>query len=492
MGKGLRNSLFWQLYNVLGLAVIQLVYYAVLARILDPRDFGLMAIANSFVNFAQLFSQIGMGPALIQHRDPSARHISTSFYVNLGVGLVLYAATALGAGGIAHFFDSPELVGILPILCLSFILSAAASSSMSLIQRAMDFKYLFWVENLSHLIGMGVGVVTALTGSGVWSLVYGTLAYQFVQLAIVLSRTPLRLGAGFGQAEFRELFHFGAGLTLIRINNYLTNSGLNLLLGKLMPLNMLGVFERSYRIMMIPGKMLGDVIDKVMFPAMSRIQDENERLVGMYERNLSYSLLLTLPISVWLAIHAEPVVLLLLGSEWTEAIPTLGILFLAIPFRVCIRLTDSIIRAKGLVYRSALQKFLYTVVLFSALIGTARWGLSAVAWTILATSVFQFFNMSALAIRRVGMDWAVQYRPFLPSLPLMAVFAASGVLLQYGLQGSGLWRGLLAASLSLILSAGVVLVLYRVAPRWLGEPACEILDRLAKLIRKKTGIRIKP
>ena len=489
MGKGIRKSLFWQLYNVLGLAVIQLAYYAVLARILDQRDFGIMAIANSFVNFAQLFSQIGMGPALIQHKDPTARHISTSFYVNIGVGALLYVATALGSVGIARFFESPELVSILPVLCASFLLSAAAGSSMSLIQRAMDFKYLFWVENISHFIGMGVGVVTALKGAGVWSLVYGTLVYQAVQLVIVLWRSPLRLGAGFGMSEFNELFHFGAGLTLIRINNYLTNSGLNLLLGKLMPLAALGVFERSYRIMMIPGKMLGDVIDKVMFPAMSRIQDEDEKLVSMYERNLSYSLLLTLPVSVWLAFHSEPVVLLLLGDQWTEAVAALRILFLAIPFRVCIRLTDSIIRAKALVYRSALQKFVYTLVLFAALALTARHGLEAVAWTILITSVFQFFNMSALAIRKVGMDRAMQYRPFLPSIPLMAIFGLSAFGADALLGGKGLVYGILASVLSAAAASAISLALYRFRPAWLGAPARDLFDRLAKLIRKKSRKR---
>ena len=205
------------------------------------------------------------------------------------------------------------------------------------------------------------------------------------------------------------------------MNNYLTNSGVNLLLGRLMSLDVLGLFERSYRTMMIPGKLLGDVIDKVMFPAMSQLQDDEEVLTKMYERNLSYSLLITLPLGLWLSLHAEWIVEILWvhnGSNHTA----LEVLFLAVPIRVTMRLTDSVIRAKGLVYRSAARKFLPC----GSLPDSTR---AVIRVDRLGASIFQYINMSSLAVQRMHMSWAVQWRPFLQSMPTVVLFLLPSLLL---------------------------------------------------------------
>jgi O-antigen/teichoic acid export membrane protein len=491
VAKSVRKSLFWQAYNVAGMATIQIVYYAILARLLDPKDFGIIAIANSFINFATLFSQIGMGPALIQHKNPSSRHISTSFFTNIGFGSLLYVLTIVLAFPIAMFFESEDLLKVLPVLSLSFIFSSVASSSISLIQRAMNFRYMFLAENVSYLIGMVVGVILAFNGYEVWSLVYGTLVYQFCLMLIVLWKTRIKLSFGWSKKEFNELFHFGAGLTLIRVNNYLTNSGVNLLLGKLMPLNILGIFERSFRIMMIPGKMLGDVIDKVMFPAMSRKQDDNHALTSMYERNLSYSLLITIPLGIWLSLNTEMVVLVLLGDQWLDAIPALRVLFIAVPFRVTIRLTDSVIRAKGLVYKSAGRKFLYTLVLFISLYFGSFRGLEGLSWVILLTSVFQYLNMSSLAVSGIGMSWAVQWRPFMKAIPAVLIFSLPAAIILGLISTELLVMMMLKAAISLVVGLFSVMLFYRFFPSVLGSSVSELLAPVVVMAKSKLGIKLK-
>lgn len=473
------------------MATIQIVYYAILARLIDPKDFGLIAIANSFINFATLFSQIGMGPALIQHKAPSNKHISTSFFTNLGFGLALYLLTIVLTTPIANFFESELLEKILPILSLSFIFSSIASSSVSLIQREMNFRYMFIADNVSYLMGVCVGIALAFQSQGVWSLVYGTLVYQLCLMIIVLFKTRIKLQFGWAKKEFGELFHFGAGLTLIRVNNYLTNSGMNLLLGKLLPLNILGIFERSFRTMMIPGKMLGDVIDKVMFPAMSRRQENNEELTRMYERNLSYSLLLTISLGIWFSLNSEMVVLVLLGEQWLPAIPALEILFIAVPFRVTIRLTDSVIRAKGLVYKSAARKFAYTLVLFASLYFGSEYGLIGLSWVILGTSIFQYVNMSTLAVSGIGMPWAVQWRPFKTAFPSVILFVIPAYLLAFLVPTEGLILKIVMAITGLILGVLSILASYRLIPALLGRSAVNLIDPIADIIHSKVGLKLK-
>lgn len=478
MARSIKRSVFWQGSNVAGIAIIQIVYYALLARILSPDDFGLIAIAQSFLNLATLFSQVGMGPALVQHRNPSDAHLSTAFWAHCGLGLLLYLLTYICAPTIGSFFDSEALVAILPILTIGFLFSSASASSLSMIQRSMDFRYLFIAENVSFLAGMSTGLSLAYSGYGVWSIVYGSLVQQAMMLLFSVYRIRIPLGVAWSPSAFKELFHFGAGLTLIRMNNYLTNSGINLLLGRLMSLNVLGLFERSYRTMMIPGKLLGDVIDKVMFPAMSKLQDEEEALTKMYERNLSYSLLVTLPLGLWLSLHAQWIVEILLGAQWLETIPALEILFLAVPIRVTMRLTDSVIRAKGLVYRSAARKFLYTLVLFAGLYWGSDHGLIGLSWVILGASVFQYINMSSLAVQRMQMSWAVQYRPFLQAVPTVVLFLLPSLLIPLWMEpGTFGLRSAFAGS-SLIIGTAIVLAAFRWWPSLLGGRMNDLLSVL--------------
>ncbi len=490
MAKSVKRSIFWQGFNVAGIAIIQIVYYALLARILSPKEFGLIAIAQSFLNLATLFSQVGMGPALVQHKDPHDRHLSTAFWAHCGFGIVLYALIYLSAPWIGSFFGSDALAAILPVLSVGFLFSSASASSLSMIQRSMDFRYLFMAENASFLAGMITGLTCAYRGFGVWSIVYGTLVQQACLLLFSVYRIRIPLGVAWSTAAFKELFHFGAGLTLIRINNYLTNSGVNLLLGRLMSLNILGLFERSYRTMMIPGKLLGDVIDKVMFPAMSKLQDDEEELSRMYERNLSYSLLITLPLGLWLSLNSEWVVQILLGPQWLKTVPALQILFLAVPVRVTMRLTDSVIRAKGLVYRSAARKFLYTLVLFAGLYWGSDHGLIGLSWVILGASVFQYINMSALAVQRMNMTWEVQWRPFLQAVPSLLLFILPALLFTQFMGDALFLAKLFGTTGTFIAGIVAILIMYRWYPKFLGSHSVELIAIMDRQVKKRTGFSL--
>lgn len=478
VAKSIKASIFWQGSNVAGIAIIQIVYYALLARILSPEDFGLIAIAQSFLNLATLFAQVGIGPALVQHRNPKNAHLSTAFWSHCGLGLLLYVLTFISASSIGSFFDSDALAAILPILTIGFLFSSASASSLSMIQRSMDFRFLFIAENISFLAGMSTGLSLAYSGYGVWAIVYGTLAQQATMLLFAVYRIRIPLGVAWSASAFKELFHFGAGLTLIRMNNYLTNSGVNLLLGRLMSLDVLGLFERSYRTMMIPGKLLGDVIDKVMFPAMSQLQDDEEVLTVMYERNLSYSLLITLPLGLWLSLHAEWIVEILLGTQWMQTIPALEVLFLAVPIRVTMRLTDSVIRAKGLVYQSAARKFLYTVVLFAGLYWGSNQGLIGLSGVILGASIFQYINMSSLAVQRMHMSWAVQWRPFLQSMPTVVLFLLPSLLLTLWMEPGTFGERSVCAGSSLITGIAILVAAFRWWPSLLGSRMNDLVSVL--------------
>ncbi len=430
-GNKLKRAFAWQISNVLLFALFQLAYFGVLARILSKADFGVVAVANVFVSLAVLVSRIGLGPALIQRKDISKTHIATAFYVSVLISILVYFITFATAGFFARFYEQPILERIIRMLTLSFVFSAMGSTSLSILQKKMLFNRLFFVETGAAVTGMSVGVIAALLGAGIWSLVYGTLVLQFTKSVLAWFFSPVNIFVKPGRKEIGELFHFGFGLTLVRLNNFLSLSGLNFVLGKLMPMATLGVFERSYRIMGLPQRILGNSIDRVMFPAMSEIQDEEMRFKSFYRQNLALILSLTLTGALWLSLYAKAVVLVLLGPKWTDAVLPLQIMFLVLPFRVSVRMTDSFVRAKGLVYLSAFRKLIFNILLFVMVGFGVGFGLKGVATAILAAGIFQYFNMINLAQMYIGLSKNIYYKPFLRSVPLALLLLLPSLLLKF-------------------------------------------------------------
>lgn len=427
----LEKAFAWQISNVLLFALFQLAYFGLLARILSKADFGVVAVANVFVSLAVLVSQIGLGPALIQRKDVSKTHIVTAFYVSVLISILVYFITYTTAGFFARFYEQPILESIIKVLTLSFVFSAMGSTSLSLLQKRIQFNRLFFVEIGAAVTGMSVGVIAALQGAGVWSLVYGTLVLQFTKSVLAWLFSPVNVFMKPGKTEMTELFHFGFGLTLVRLNNFLSLSGLNFILGKLLPMATLGVFERSYRIMGLPQRILGNSIDRVMFPAMSEIQDEKARFKSFYRQNLALILSLTLTASLWLSLYAEAVVLLLLGPKWMDAVLPLQIMFLVIPFRISVRMTDSFVRARGLVYLSAFRKLIFNILLFVMVGIGVGFGLKGVATAILLAGIFQYFNMINLAQIHIGLEKDIYYKPFLQSVPLAVLLLVPSLLMRF-------------------------------------------------------------
>jgi len=482
--KGLRNAFAWQISNVLVFSGLQLSYYAVLARLLSKSDFGIIAIANVFVNLAVLLSQIGLGPALIQRKDVSKIHISTTFYTSVFISIIIYAITYYTAGFFGRFYEVPILNDIIRLLTLSFVFSALGSTSLSLLQKRMKFNRLFYVEIGSAVIGMTIGIISALMGSGVWSLVYGTLSMQLTRITLAWIFSPINILVEPGKKELSELFHFGFGLTLVRINNFLSTSGLNFMLGKLLTIADLGVFERSYRIMMIPGKMLGNSIDRVMFPAMAKIQDEAERIKAFYEKNLTFALSLTLSASIWLAFYAKPVVLILLGPKWLDAVIPLRILFLVLPFRITVRMTDSFIRAKALVYASAFRKLLANLFLFGLVFFSVKYGLTAIALAILIVSIFQYFNMINLAKKYTGLSFNIYFKPFIDALPMALMMLIPAFVVNFSFNQFPLLNDQIITFAEPVITIIIFfIVLFLAAKKWPGMINPYISELVDKILR---------
>lgn len=393
----LKKAGFWQSITIIIQVVVQFTYIAVMARLLTKGDFGLMALASSFIGFGTIFSEGGMGAALIQRQNISQRHMNAAFQSSMLIGFLLFLVFLASANSLAAFFKEPELGNLIRVAAVNLILSAVGSVSVSLLQKNFKFKLISIVNTIVILISYSLGIIYAYKGFGVWSMIIASLCQTILNAGLMFYFAPVKLSPRIHFKEWKELFSFSSGMILLKMLNYFSGSGLNLVLGKIFSPSMLGVFERANKIKTLPSDYLGKILDTIMFPTMAEIQDEEERLFKTYQFSLGLVNSILMPIAFILVLFSREIVLLMLGKNWEEAIVPLQILFVVLPFASSGRMADSVIRAKGLVYKNVYRKLIYVFVLIlSTGFGAYFYGITGAAIGVSFSYLFNYYIMLIL------------------------------------------------------------------------------------------------
>jgi O-antigen/teichoic acid export membrane protein len=445
-----------------GLKVVVLV---LLTRLLSPADFGVVGAALIVIGFSLAFSQLGMGPALVQRPVLEPGHVSTAFYASTGFGLLMAAIVWLLAPLIADFFRMDQLVQLVRMLTVLFPVAGMSSVAENLIQRDMRFRLLANTDVVSYSLGYGlVGVVLALLGFGALALVGAQIAQAVLRATLLLRAAPPRLYPRPGWVWFRDLMGFGMGLSVARLGGTFANVADNLVVGRWLGPVALGLYSRAYQLIAVPTTLLGDVFDRVLFPTLARVQHDDRRLSTAYLQGTAIVGLVTLPVGVIAAALAPELVAVAFGSRWQALVPAFQVLALGMMFRTSYRMGDSLSRATGRVYRRAWRQALYAVLVFLGAWVGQRWGITGVAVGVLGALFVNYLLMAHLGLRVLQISWLSFARVQLPALWLSMLvgavtFGTTAVTRQLELPPFlGLVAGLATAS-----GAGVIAAL--VAPR---------------------------
>jgi PST family polysaccharide transporter len=299
---------------------------------------------------------------------------------------------------VSLFYKSELLLPVLKILAFNFIIQAVGSVSNYLLQKNMKFKALFYIEVLANLISSAAGIFAAFFWHlGIWALVYSALFLTLLKSIgyIIFSKEKI-VYKGLRKSHFSDLFSFGAGLTLVRLTNFFNTTGINFLIGKLISMNSLGIYERTFKIMTLPGTYLGNILDKVMFPSMARFNDNETKLYEYYKKGLTFVNAIMFPATLLLILFSREIIYIILGKTWLNSVDSLRILFLCLLFRVAVRMCDSVIRAKGLVYKSAKNKFINALILAVLVYVGHFWDLNGICVAVALFSAISYISMSVL------------------------------------------------------------------------------------------------
>ena len=405
--KQVIQSGVWQMLNVSVKVFSQFAYYAVMARLLSKEELGIFALLNSFINFGNMLGDGGMGDALLQRREFDKQHVNAAFYSSMLLAAILYLGVFLLAPWAADFYHQPQLTSSLRIFSFIFLFAAMYSASFALLQKKFAFKKIFIADGVMLLLSNVLGIVLAYLGVGVMSLVYSQLFYFGAELLVLLWYQPLPIKFGSTKQHWKDLVGYGSGLTLIRFNTYIVNFGIVLEVGKLVSTAVLGVFDRSFRIMNIPQRFLYDMVQRVMMPALVKKTDTVKGTVGAFNKTLSLIISGLLPLTVFLILFSRQIVLVLLGQKWLDAVPLLQIFFLNLPLRTTASLGDTLMRVHGLIRLNLIRKIQNSVIICVLIYFGYLWnGLTGIGWSIFISTVISYIMMIAIIKNRIfPNDW---------------------------------------------------------------------------------------
>ena len=403
---------------------------AVLARLLSPGDFGAVSAGMLVVTFASNVSQVLVGPALIQHPRLRTEHVETGFAIALAGGVVLFGLLWLLGPMAAMELHASDLSPVLRALAGILPLQGAGAVADALLRRDLAFRSVARIRIASYAIGYGgVGITVALLGGGLWALVAANLSQAALNTTLLLRRRPHSKRIRVSRPALRDLVTFGAGLCIGKIGNYFATEGDYLVTVKWLGVYALGLYERAYQLMAMPAILVGQVLDDVLFPAIAQIQTESERVARAYRRVAAAVALFALPLSALVLILAPDIVNVLLGPKWGDVVLPFRILAIGTLFRTSYKVSDSLTRALGAVYRRAWREWMYaTLVIGGAIIGQ-NWGLPGVAAAVLFALLANYLLTAQLGTHLVPLRWIDYFGAHAPGVRLALVVAIPAVVI---------------------------------------------------------------
>ena len=319
------SSLFWKFLQSCGTSGISAIVGIILARLLLPEDYGVIALITVFIAVAQIFVTSGLNTALIQKKEVDDTDYSSVFFLSLIIAAVCYAILFITSPFIAAFYGNEIITPVLRVLGLTLFFGAFNSIQNAVIARTFTFKNLF-VSSLGAVIISGIaGIVMALLGYGVWALVGQQLVSYIALCAIMWVTVDWRPKLLFSLTRVKTLFSFGWKLLVSAQIDTIYNNISTLVIGKLYPANMLGYYSQGQQYPNVLVSNINASIQTVMLPAYAKNQDDKATVKQIMRRALTTSSFLVLPAMAGLAAVAEPLVILLLTEKWIMAVPFLQI-----------------------------------------------------------------------------------------------------------------------------------------------------------------------
>lgn len=418
------SGLLWSFLEDLARSGILFGCGIILARLLSPREFGLIGMTTGFMALSQAFVESGFNQALIRKQDCTQADYSTVFYFNVLVSLFFYLLLVMASGMIGRFFGEPQLTGILRVLGLGLVVGALGRVQQTQLTKALDFKLLTRISVVSSLLAGLLAIGLAHAGYGVWSLVVMTLTRSTVELILLWLWRRWRPSPTFCWVSFREMFTFGSRLLASSMIGTLNLYTYNLVIGKFFSAAELGQFTQAQTFRNLLSQRLTDVVQRVSYPVLATLQQDPARLRNAFRRVIRSVTLVTSVLLLGLAACSEALVITLVGEQWRPAVAYLQLLCFPGVLYPLHAVNLNLLKVLGRSDQVLRLSLIKASLVVPAVVAGISWGIPAMIVAVFLASLIGYVLTAIWTGRLTGYRAADQIRDILPSVALAALMAA--------------------------------------------------------------------
>lgn len=423
------TGLNWNFINIYSNSLLTTIIGIVLARILTPKEFGLIGMVLIFTGLADLFATLGLGKSIIKLKNLNNNHIGIATFFTISSSIIIFIIFYFLAPLISAYYNEPQLINILRYLSIIFILKGLSTVSYSQIIKKLEFGTITKISIVSSFFYGLVSIILAYFNFGVWSLVWGKISSQLIATILSIIKFPIKISFKYNSNETKELVSFGGGVSLSNILFYGTSNIDYFIIGKVLNSELLGLYTRAFNFVTQTMGQITSGTMNVLFPAFSALQNDKEKLRNAYFRTVKTVSFLLMPIMLSMVVLSKEIILGLYGPKWSGATTSLQILLVAGVFRITLQYSGAIAHATGKVYSEVQRQFFYFLIVAVGAYFLVDFGIEGVAVAVLISRIYMFIALSSLALKILNTKWIDYLLLYIPAIINSTIMVISNFIL---------------------------------------------------------------
>lgn len=486
MGKVVASGVAWNGSLYLIETAAQLLFTAVLARLLSPREYGTLAAAMVFIQFANMVSNMGINSAIIQMPVLDLRRQRVAYAVVLTACLFCFVAMQSVAPLAQEWFRIDGLATVVRVLSLIYVAQALGALSQSLLYRDLHSRAIYVTRLFTMLFAnIVVAIPLAWFGFGVWALVGATLAQAFAYSIALRFQVKAPLVPLFAWGEARALVRTTGGFTLAEFAGFAAVQADNIIVGRFLGPVALGFYSRAYNLMSLPTAMYGAIAQRVVFPAMARVQDDVVRLRSAFLQGTALTALVGIPLTAFVVAVAPELIRTVFGAQWTAAIVPFDVLSLAMYVRLSGRVSASLLQSRGRLRLVVIVNAVRAALIIAGCLATVPLGLNALAAAVGVVFLVSYGQLAFFACRDVQVTAAQFVRAQLPGVALGLLATALAFGSAFALRQMGVPAIVLLVSDTLVCGIGLLAAVLWLPALFVGPVAAPFVAQVTGFLRRR-------
>jgi len=419
------TGLLWSSVDNIANQGINFIIGILLARILSPKEFGLIGMLAFFIAVSQTFIDSGFANALIRKKDCSQTEYSTVFFFNLAAGIIMFFILFLSSHAISTFFNEPELKAVIKVLALGLIIDSVTVIQRTILIRNINFKLQTRITIISTSVSGLFAIIMALKGYGVWSLVVLTLVKQILNSLLLWIWNHWIPALVFSVTAFKELFGFGSKLLLSGLIDTIYQNVYFLVIGKYFSAKDLGFYTRSHQFTFLPVQSITNVMSRVTYPVLSQIRDNTEILKSAYKKMIKSIMLISFVLMLGIAAVSEPMVITLIGEKWRNSVIYLQMLCFVGMFYPLHAINLNMLNVQGRSDLFLKLEIIKKMLAVPVIIIGVLFGIKIMITGMIINSLISYFLNSYWSGKFINYHFREQLKDIMPSFILASFIAVS-------------------------------------------------------------------